>query len=78
MNLSGIGWVNVGWESSHKARPKDPEWVLDIQEECHVERVAFFFNQWGSKNKKKAGRELNGQTYDEMPDVKLERYICPK
>ncbi|WP_262511044.1 hypothetical protein [Cognataquiflexum aquatile] len=29
----------------------------------------------GCKNKKKAGRELNGQTYYEMSDVELERYI---
>jgi protein gp37 len=29
--------------------------------------VAFFFKQWGGKNKKKTGRELNGRTYDEMP-----------
>ena len=30
-------------------------------------KVAFFFKQWGGTNKKKAGRELNGRTYDEMP-----------
>jgi protein gp37 len=35
----------------------------------------FFFKQWGGKNKKKAGRELNGQIYNQMPDVELEKYI---
>ena len=73
MNLNGIDWVIVGGESGHKARPMNPDWVLDIQEQCQVARVAFFFKQWGGKNKKKAGRELNGQTYDEMPDVELEK-----
>ena len=27
----------------------------------------FFFKQWGGKNKKKAGRLLDGRTWDEMP-----------
>lgn len=67
MNLDGIDWVIVGGESGHQPRPMDAEWVLDIQEQCQAAKVAFFFKQWGGKNKKKAGRELNGQTYDEMP-----------
>ncbi|WP_339867066.1 phage Gp37/Gp68 family protein [uncultured Algoriphagus sp.] len=75
INLDGIDWVIVGGESGHKARSMSPEWVLDIQEQCEHSKVAFFFKQWGGKNKKKAGRELNGQTYDEMPDIEIERYI---
>lgn len=75
LNLVGIDWVIVGGESGHKPRPMDPEWVLDIQEQCQATQIAFFFKQWGGKNKKKAGRVLNGQTYDEMPDVELERFI---
>jgi protein gp37 len=31
--------------------------------------VAFFFKQWGGTNKKAVGRELDGQTYDEMPSI---------
>ena len=75
LNLNSIDWVIVGGESGHKARPMDPDWVLDLQEQCEESKVAFFFKQWGGKNKKKAGRELNGQTYDEMPDVELKRFI---
>lgn len=75
LNLDGINWVIVGGESGHKARPMSPDWVLDIQEQCEKSKVAFFFKQWGGKNKKKAGRELNGQTYDEMPDLELKNYI---
>jgi protein gp37 len=29
--------------------------------------VPFFFKQWGGKNKKKTGRELEGRTWDQMP-----------
>jgi protein gp37 len=69
MNLEKIDWVIVGGESGLKARPMEKEWVEDIQEQCAVESVAFFFKQWGGKNKKKAGRLLNGRTYDEMPTL---------
>jgi protein gp37 len=67
LNLSGIDWVIVGGESGRKPRPMNPEWVLDIQQQCEAAGVAFFFKQWGGVNKKAAGRELNGRTYDEMP-----------
>ena len=43
------------------------EWVLDIQTQCERKGIDFFFKQWGGTNKKKAGRVLQGQTYDAMP-----------
>jgi protein gp37 len=67
MNLKKIDWVIVGGESGWKARPMKLEWVLDIQEQCQEAGVPFFFKQWGGKNKKLAGRTLNGRTWDEMP-----------
>lgn len=70
LNLAGIDWVIVGGESGRKPRPMKSDWVLDIQEQCKTAGVAFFFKQWGGTNKKLRGRELNGQTYDEMPDYK--------
>jgi protein gp37 len=69
VNLKKIDWVIVGGESGHTPRPMNPDWVIDIQEQCEKSKVAFFFKQWGGKNKKVAGRILNGRTYDEMPDV---------
>ena len=67
LNLTGIDWVIVGGESGRTPRKMNPDWVLDIQEQCSKSGVAFFFKQWGGTNKKKAGRELAGKTYDEMP-----------
>jgi protein gp37 len=67
MNLEKIDWVIVGGESGWKARPMKLEWVLDIQDQCQLADVPFFFKQWGGKNKKLAGRTLNGRTWDEMP-----------
>jgi protein gp37 len=67
LNLRNIDWVIVGGESGHRARPMHPAWVTDIRAQCQRARVAFFFKQWGGKNKKKAGRLLDGRTWDEMP-----------
>ena len=43
MNLQGINWVIVGGESGHGARALDPNWVLDIRDQCQEANVAFFF-----------------------------------
>lgn len=67
LNLENINWVIVGGESGHKPRPMETDWVISIQEQCENANVPFFFKQWGGKNKKKNGRELKGQTFDEMP-----------
>ncbi|MCB9045139.1 MAG: phage Gp37/Gp68 family protein [Chitinophagales bacterium] len=72
INLNNIDWVIVGGESGRKPRTMDPDWALDIQQQCENAGVAFFFKQWGGTNKKKAGRILNGRTYDEMPNYRLE------
>ena len=75
LNLENIDWVIVGGESGHHPRPMEVEWVLDIQEQCERKEVAFFFKQWGGRNKKKNGRILNGKTYDEMPEIELQKSI---
>lgn len=67
LNLRKIDWVIVGGESGRKPRPMNPDWVLDIQEQCRLSDVAFFFKQWGGTDKKKSGRVLKGRTWDEMP-----------
>jgi protein gp37 len=69
LNLKKIDWVIVGGESGHKPRPMNPDWVLEIQDQCEKACVAFFFKQWGGRNKKASGRLLNGRTYDEMPEI---------
>lgn len=67
LNLDKIDWVIVGGESGSSARPMKEEWVIDIRDQCTAARVSFFFKQWGGRNKKVTGRELDGQTWDEMP-----------
>ena len=67
LGLEGIDWVIVGGESGPGARPMDPEWARDIRDQSLEAGVPFFFKQWGGVNKKKAGRLLQGRTWDEMP-----------
>jgi protein gp37 len=67
LDLTGIDWAIVGGESGPGARPMDPAWVTDIRDQCKQAGVAFFFKQWGGVQKKRAGRELEGRTWDEMP-----------
>ena len=69
MDLRGVDWVIVGGESGRTPRLMKPDWVLDIKDQCDRANVAFFFKQWGGTNKKAAGRELDGRTYDEMPEI---------
>jgi protein gp37 len=67
ISLEGIHWVIVGGESGPGARPMRAEWVRSIHAQCRAAGVPFFFKQWGGVQKSRAGRELDGRTYDEMP-----------
>lgn len=67
VDLTDIDWAIVGGESGPRSRPMLTEWVDEIEDRCRFYGSAFFFKQWGGKNKKATGRTLNGRTYDEMP-----------
>jgi len=68
-DFSGIDWVIVGGESGPGCRPMKSEWVEALLIKCRTSKIPFFFKQWGGTQKKKAGRALNGRTYDAMPKV---------
>jgi len=71
INFSCIHWAIVGGESGPRARPMAKRWLIDIRDQCLAAGVPFFFKQWGGINKKKAGRTLDGRTWDEMPRLLL-------
>ena len=68
-DLRGIQWVIVGGESGPGARPMEAEWVRGIRDQCQKAGAAFFFKQWGGVRKSETGRQLDGKTYDEFPDL---------
>ncbi|MPY47071.1 DUF5131 family protein [Streptomyces acidicola] len=101
-NGQPIGWVIVGGESGHGARPMSPDWARSIRDQAQAAGVPYLFKQWGEHQptgwmvigrpsdrrnvlvgdpidelghrwemrrvgKGKAGRELDGRTWDEFP-----------
>ncbi len=65
--LDGIDWLIVGGESGPNARPMNKEWAVSLRDQCLRAKVPFFFKQWGGKNRKAAGRLLEGKIWNEMP-----------
>lgn len=73
--LADIDWVIVGGESGRHARPMSPDWVWALRDQCVAAGVPFFFKQWGNRlpdgrwiSKHRAGRELDGRTWDQVPE----------
>jgi len=66
-HIDGISWVIVGGESGPNARPMKEKWATSIRDQCLRANVAFFFKQWGGKNKKAAGRLLEGKFWNQIP-----------
>lgn len=75
VDLHGINWVIVGGESGIGARPMERKWVVSIRRQCRLHGIPFFFKQWGGVHKAKAGRLLDGRTYDEMPTLEDTRKL---
>jgi protein gp37 len=67
LELDRIDWAIAGGESGPGARPMMPEWIRSIRDQCVGRGVAFHFKQWGGTNKKRAGRILDGRTWNEWP-----------
>ncbi len=70
-DLAGIHWAIVGGESGPRARPMPEEWVDEIHDLCTAAGTAFFFKQWGGRNKKEAGRSYRGRHWDELPALSM-------
>ena len=69
LDLDGIHWLIAGGESGPRSRPMDQAWVVDLRDQCEAANVPFFFKQWGGRTPKAGGRDLNGRTYDGMPEL---------
>lgn len=69
LDLNGIQWVITGGESGPGTRPVDVNWVCSIRDQCLESGVPFFFKQWGGVHRTKAGRLLDGRTWDEYPMI---------
>jgi len=70
IDLEGVQWLIAGGESGANARPMKTEWVIELRDACASAGVAFFFKQWGGRTPKAGGRELEGELWDQFPEVK--------
>ena len=68
--LDGIDWIIVGGESGPRARPMRAEWALAVRDQCVAAGVPFFFKQWGGVQRTRAGRQLDGRTWDQYPQAR--------
>lgn len=68
LDVGGVDWVIVGGESGPRYRPVEEAWVTGVRDICLEAQVAFFFKQWGGRTPKASGRELQGRTWDQMPE----------
>jgi protein gp37 len=67
LSLEGLHWVIAGGESGRGARPLDLDWVRELRDQCLQTKVAFFFKQVGGRTPKAGGRQLDGRSWDQMP-----------
>ncbi len=67
LDLAGIDWLIVGGESGAGHRPMKAAWAHDLRFSAQEAGVAFFFKQWGGRQPKSGGRDLDGRTWDEFP-----------
>lgn len=73
--LPRLDWVIAGGESGPKARVADPAWFRSLRDQSAGANVPFLFKQWGNwdenmrhvRDKKQAGRVLDGVTHDGYP-----------
>ena len=79
VNLNGIGWLIVGGESGHGARPFQLEWARNLIRECKRQRVACFVKQvgrqpWDDGKAIKLGSSKGGDM-DEWPeDIRVREF----
>lgn len=66
-NQTKLDWIIAGGESGPHARHVSIDWMRSVRDQCTAAGVPFFFKQWGGVQKKKAGRELDGRTWEEFP-----------
>lgn len=62
---------------SHYSRWFEPRanaalWVTSLRDQCVDAGVPFFFKQWGGPKPKSGGRLLDGRTWDEFPEVRVD------
>ena len=68
LNLNGIDWVIIGGESGNQARIMEPEWAIDLLNQCRNANVPCFVKQMGTQWAKRRGsKNWKGDNFSEFP-----------
>lgn len=67
LSPGNVHWVVAGGESGPSARQPNPDWLRLCRDACARLGVPFLFKQWGGRDKKAAGRLLDGREHLEFP-----------
>jgi len=62
-----LAWANHIWMGVTVESAACVSRIDDLRDQCLAAGVRFFFKQWGGVRKKRAGRLLDGRTWDELP-----------
>ena len=70
LNLNGIHWAIIGGESGNQARIMEPEWAIDLLNQCRSANVPCFIKQMGTQwAKRHSSTNWKGDDYNEFPDA---------
>ena len=68
INLDGIDWAIIGGESGNQARIMEPEWAVDLLNQCRSANVPCFVKQMGTQWARRRGsKNWKGDDFSEFP-----------
>ena len=70
LNLAGLDWAIIGGESGNQARIMEPEWAIDLLNQCRSANVPCFIKQMGTQWARRHGSKgWKGDNFSEFPEV---------
>ena len=70
LNIEGLDWAIIGGESGNEARIMEPEWAVDLLNQCRSANVPCFIKQMGTQWAKRQGsKSRKGDDFSEFPEA---------
>ena len=70
LDLAELDWAIIGGESGNQARIMEPEWAIDLLNQCRSANVPCFIKQMGTQWAKRQGsKSRKGDDFSEFPEA---------
>ena len=70
LDLAELDWAIIGGESGNQARIMEPEWAIDLLNQCRSANVPCFVKQMGTQWAKRHGsKSRKGDDFSEFPEA---------